>query len=111
MKKLIAITIILTALAGFVWAVTASVKNPYDLPIKKLHAAPSEDASIVLDIPIEVRLLDISADHNWYKVKIAYAFGPFNYSYIGWANIPVSDTLIPKPPASPESSTATNKTN
>ena len=105
MKKLIAITIILTALAGIVWAGFPPV------PIKKLHASPSEDASLVLDIPIEVRLLDISADHNWYKVKIAYAFGPFNYTYIGWANIPVSDILTPKPTPSPESSTATNETN
>jgi hypothetical protein len=93
MKKLIAITIILTALAGVIGAGTPPAKNPYDLPIKKLHTAPSEDASIVLDIPIEVRLLDISEDGNWYKVKIAYSVGPFSYTYVGWSNIPVGSIL------------------
>jgi len=93
MKKLIALTIILAAFAGIVWAGEPAVKSAYDLPVKKLYSAPSEDATLVLDIPIEVKLLDISEDGNWYKVKIAYAVGPFSYTYVGWSNIPVGNIL------------------
>jgi hypothetical protein len=93
MKKLIALTIILIAFAGIVWAGEPAVKSAYDMPVKKLYSAPSEDSSLVLDIPIEVKLLDISEDGNWYKVKIAYAVGPFSYTYVGWSNIPVGSIL------------------
>ncbi|MFA6170054.1 MAG: hypothetical protein WCW67_00935 [Candidatus Margulisiibacteriota bacterium] len=65
-----------------------------EIPVKELYTAPSEDSNLVLSIPIEVKMLDMSADGNWYKVKIAYNLGPFSYTYIGWTKIPVGDIIV-----------------
>jgi hypothetical protein len=66
----------------------------FNSPIKKLYAEPTPDSPLVLEIPIEVCLLGVAENANWYKVKIAYNLGPFEYTYIGWANIPVGDTYL-----------------
>lgn len=71
----------------------AGVKTPLSLPVKELYSAPSEDSNLIYQVPVEVKLLDISEDGNWYKVKLSYAIGPFSYSYVGWANIPIQDFL------------------
>jgi hypothetical protein len=67
--------------------------EPLNVHIKELRASPNQESSLILDIPIEVRLLDVSEDGNWFKVKIQYAFGPLNYSYVGWTRIPVTEVL------------------
>ncbi|MDD5382292.1 MAG: hypothetical protein PHH60_01370 [Candidatus Margulisbacteria bacterium] len=89
MKKALVILLSLIILAGICYA----AKDPYSLPVKKLYSAPSADSNLILDIPIEVKLLDVSEDGNWYKVKISYNIGPFNYTYVGWSNIPVGEIL------------------
>jgi hypothetical protein len=91
MKKALTLLFSLVILSGLVWAVAA--KDPYDLPIKKLYSAPDEASNLIYNIPIEVRLLDVSADGNWHKVKIAFSLGPLRYTYIGWTKIPVGEIL------------------
>jgi hypothetical protein len=93
MKKLIAIIILISVfLAG--QAALASEEGPLDIPVKKLYSAPIDNSNLILDIPIEVKLLDISPDGNWYKVKISYNIGPFGYTYVGWSHIPVMDVIL-----------------
>lgn len=65
--------------------------DPLDIQVKKIYSAPDQSSSLVYDIPVEVRLLDISEDGNWYKVKLSFNLGPFNYNYTGWSRIPVGD--------------------
>jgi hypothetical protein len=67
--------------------------DPLDIPVKQLYSAPLAGSNLILDIPIEVKLLDISPDGNWYKVKISYNIGPFGYTYVGWSHIPVMDVI------------------
>lgn len=63
------------------------------LSLKKLYAAPTTTSKIVFDIPVDVTLLDMSEDLNWYKVKIAFNLGPLQYKYTGWTKIPVGDVV------------------
>ena len=65
-----------------------------DYPVKTLYSAPSEDSNLIFEIPIEVKLLDISECANWHKVKIAFSIGPFKYTYVGWAKIPIGQTIV-----------------
>jgi hypothetical protein len=90
MKRFLSLVIIvfLLSLAAF-----AAKGDPYDLPVKKLYSLPDEDSMVVYNIPIEVKLLDISQDGNWYKVKISFVLGPLHYTYVGWAEIPVGEIL------------------
>lgn len=92
MKKLIAITLLISVFF-LGQAVLASHEQPLDLPVKTLYSAPLEDSNVIYNFPIEVKLLDISPDGNWYKVKISFYIGPFGYTYVGWANIPVTNIL------------------
>lgn len=92
MKKWIAISLLIFILfAGK--AALAADNTSLDVPVKTLYSAPLEDSNVIYDIPIEVKLLDISEDGNWYKVKISFYIGPFGYTYVGWANIPVARIL------------------
>ncbi|MCU0640938.1 MAG: hypothetical protein MUC35_02480 [Candidatus Margulisbacteria bacterium] len=90
MKRILVVILGLVILAGVGFA---AAKEPYSLQVKKLYAVPEETASVVFDIPIDVKLLDMSNDGNWYKVRIAFNFGPLGYTYVGWAKIPVGDIL------------------
>ncbi|MDD5593400.1 MAG: hypothetical protein PHG97_01495 [Candidatus Margulisbacteria bacterium] len=91
MKKTIVILFVFLALAGAAFAVT--VKDPYNLEVKTLYSAPDETSNVIFKVPIEVRLLDVSADANWGKVKIAFNLGPLGYTYVGWVKIPVGEIL------------------
>jgi len=86
-KSLVAILLLL------VLALQASGLN---FAVKELYSSPSANSNLIYKIPIEVKLIDISDDGNWYKVKLSYAIGPFTYTYIGWAEIPVGETLFAK---------------
>jgi hypothetical protein len=92
MKKLLWIALVI-AFSLCMGANYADEKYPFDYAVREIYSAPSENANLVLRIPIEVRLLDISEDCNWFKVKISYSLGPLNYTYIGWTKIPVGDSL------------------
>ena len=93
MKKAIAILGLFLLFFSIVTPIFAADLGTVNLPVKKLYSAPDDNSNLVLDIPIEVKLLDISADGNWYKVKIQYAIGPFVNTYVGWANIPVGEIM------------------
>lgn len=67
--------------------------QPIDIQVKTLYSTPSENSNVVYQIPIDVKLLDVSEDGNWYKVKISYRIGPIFYNYVGWTNLPLSDIL------------------
>jgi hypothetical protein len=69
-------------------------EKPLDYPIKQLYAEPTENSRLIYEIPIDVKLLDISEDANWHKVKISYNVGPFHYEYTGWAKIPIGETIV-----------------
>jgi hypothetical protein len=91
MKKLIAILFIIIFIAS---QAALAAENPVlDLPVKRLYSAQSEDSNVIYDIPIEVKLLDISEDGNWYKVKISFNLGPLCYKYVGWSHIPVAEIM------------------
>ncbi|OGC06976.1 hypothetical protein A3H38_00395 [candidate division WOR-1 bacterium RIFCSPLOWO2_02_FULL_46_20] len=91
------VTVIMFA-AGLILCSIAwgEIKDPINLPIDKLYATPSKNSKVIFDVPMEVKLLDVSPDINWYKVKISYSFGPFKATHIGWAEIPIADTLVEK---------------
>jgi hypothetical protein len=91
MKKAMIFLALLLVLAGTVFAATA--KDPYNLEVKKVYSAPDENSQIIFAIPIEVRLLDVSSDANWGKVKIAFNLGPLCYTYVGWVKIPVGEIV------------------
>jgi hypothetical protein len=90
MKKALVLILLILALVG---CAAAAVKDPYDLEVKKLYSAPDENSQLVYNIPIEVKLLDVSADANWGKVKIAFNLGPLCYTYVGWVKIPVGEIV------------------
>lgn len=92
MKKLIAILILISVFC-LGQAALASEEQALDIPVKTLYSAPLEDSNVIYDIPVDVKLLDISEDGNWYKVKISYWIGPFGYTHVGWANIPAAKIL------------------
>lgn len=91
MKRLIAL--ILTI--GFLVTPSAFAldETPMNYQIKRLYASPTETSQLIYQIPIEVKLLEVSEDGNWHKVKLAYNIGPLHYSYTGWTKIPVGHTL------------------
>lgn len=93
MKRAPAFLLLLLVLAGFAFAAETAKKDPYDLQVKKLYSAPAEESNLIYNIPIEVKLLDVSADANWYKVKISFSLGPLGYTFVGWTKIPVGEIL------------------
>jgi hypothetical protein len=88
-----ALSLIIFALILFSSTAFAAKTDPYDIQVKKLYSAPDENSNLVYNIPIEVKLLNISEDSNWYKVKISFSLGPLSYTYVGWAEIPVGEIL------------------
>ncbi|NQT29920.1 MAG: hypothetical protein HQ596_05045 [Candidatus Saganbacteria bacterium] len=86
MRNAIAILLLIFAVLASPGAL-AGEETPYAFPIKELHAAPLADSAITYNIPVEVKLLDVSGD--WYKVKISYGIGPLQYNYVGWTHIPL----------------------
>jgi len=98
MKKLVVSLVCLAVLFGV--ALAAEVKDPYNIQVKKLYSAPDENSNLLFEVPVEVKLLDMSADNNWYKVKIAFKMGPFSYTYIGWTQIPVGQIMAEREKAS-----------
>lgn len=91
MKKLVVSLVCLAILFGV--ALAAEVKDPYNIQVKKIYSAPDDNSNLLFEVPVEVKLLDMSADNNWYKVKISFKMGPFGYTYIGWTEIPVGQIM------------------
>jgi len=85
---IILIVFISVGLCGF-----AQAENLMAYQIKELYAAPDAESKLVYSIPIEVKLLEVSEDYNWYKVRISFSFGPLSSTYVGWTNIPVGEII------------------
>ncbi|MBU0630054.1 MAG: hypothetical protein KKC80_03945 [Candidatus Margulisbacteria bacterium] len=100
--------VIIAILAVLLMPALAAEKN-MEIPVKELYTAPSEDSNLVYSIPIEVKMLDMSADGNWYKVKISYSLGPFSYTYVGWTRIPVGEVMAEREQKAAERIALTNK--
>ena len=83
------------AMALFLSAGTtlAAELTPVNYPIKSVYSAPSEDSNLIYRIPIEINLLDVSPDGNWYKIRLSYRIGPLCPTFVGWAKIPVGDIM------------------
>lgn len=91
LKKTICILLLFGFVIGFSGASFAG--DPYSHQIKTLRFAPDPDARVVYNLPIEVKMLDVSEDANWYKVRISFYLGPINFVYSGWTYIPVGQIL------------------
>ncbi|OGC16128.1 hypothetical protein A2526_05700 [candidate division WOR-1 bacterium RIFOXYD2_FULL_36_8] len=89
MRYLAAILIILFLLPVFGYA----QNEPYNIDVKSLYSDPDGNSKLVYEIPIEVKLLDISKDANWYKVYLKFFLGPIEFKSIGWAYIPIGTIL------------------
>ncbi|KAF0134009.1 MAG: hypothetical protein FD145_951 [Candidatus Saganbacteria bacterium] len=92
MKKALIIFLFFAILIG-IFAPCLAENTPNELQVKKMYSSPTFDSKLVYEIPIEVKLLEISEDANWYKVKIQFYFGPACFKYTGWAYIPVGQAL------------------
>ena len=78
-------------------ASSAAAIVPANLPIKLMYAEPNEDAEIVFEIPVEIALLSLTEDLNWFRVKIRFEFAFIVYEYIGWVHLPVGEIFnLPK---------------
>ncbi len=67
--------------------------DPLNVELKELYSEPTKNSNLIFAIPIEVKLLDVSEDYDWYKVKISFGIGPFVYTYVGWIKIPLTQIL------------------
>lgn len=92
MKKAAYVIVVFAIIMG-IFAPVFADSTPYNHEIKKLYSAPGTESKIVYDIPLEVKLLDVSEDANWYKVKIQFYLGPACFKYSGWTYIPVGKIL------------------
>ena len=76
------------ASAGFAADSTLS----FDYPIKRLLASPSAESNVNFEIPIDVRIIGMTPDKNWFKVKIAYDLVFLGrYEYTGWVYAPIEN--------------------
>jgi hypothetical protein len=91
MKKLCLSLLAIILLSGL--ALAEPAKSSYDLQVTNLYSAQDENSNVVYRVPIVAKVHDISEDGNWYKVEISYNIGPFNYTYVGWAKIPIGTIL------------------
>lgn len=80
-------------IALFVFSCAYAENGTYNLSVKKLYADPSLDSKVVFEIPVDIALLEISEDANWYKVYIRFVFGFAEFKYTGWAYIPIGEVL------------------
>jgi len=87
-KSILIAILLVTAIFSLSYA-----KDDNDLAVKELFSDPSKDSKVVFQIPIDVKLQEISEDANWYKVSIKFYIGPMEIKNTGWAYIPVGKIL------------------
>ena len=110
MIRAIILTLIFVIIAGFIVPLWAA--DPYNHQIRSLYAQPDGNSKVVYNIPIEVKMLDVSDDANWYKVKLQFYLGPACFKFTGWAYIPVGQILVDRnrlAAACPDAGGATSK--
>lgn len=86
----IILTVIILMSAG------AMAADPYAHKIAKLYEQATIHSKEIYNIPIEVRLLDLSEDLTWFKVSLQFYLGPVKFNYTGWTNIPIGPMLAQK---------------
>jgi hypothetical protein len=84
LRKLVLLGVILLVISVIGSAAGAFAK--LNIPIKQLRAAPTEEAKVVFDIPIDVVLTGVTSDESWYQVKIGFNFLGY-HEYLGWTRI------------------------
>ena len=93
----IALTLLIFCLitAFFVCFVYAEESyTAFKMPFKKLLSEPRKDANLVYEIPVDVKLLGISADKNWYKVCIEFDIIFIgHHKFTGWVFAPIEDQI------------------
>jgi hypothetical protein len=94
MKKAVLLLIIFALLAGILPSPQAFAVNINNHKIDRLFDAPDGKSNVIYNVPIDIRLLDISDDANWYKVQLKFSIGPAHFNIVGWAYIPIGDFLI-----------------
>jgi hypothetical protein len=99
MKTIFKVVIFFLFAALFVFPKTAVLASAAtDLQgqeIKKILSSPSKGANVNFEIPVEVRILDVTDDLNWYKVKIGFDFLG-HHEYEGWTYIPLGNYIREK---------------
>jgi hypothetical protein len=95
MRKLIAILIIFTIVL-MANTLAAAQSDTLKIPIKKLYSSPKENSKLIFDIPMEVNIIEISEDGNWFRVEVSYSFGLLSNSFVGWTHIPIAEILAEK---------------
>ena len=100
------IAIVLAFIGLILLAVAFSAASPggntyFNIPIRKLLAEPSPEAEVVYDVPIDVKMLGISEDKNWYKVRIRFDLVFLgHYEFTGWVYAPkLKDVILGKIPS------------
>jgi hypothetical protein len=82
------------AVAAMIFMPAPSFADPLNHRVDRLFAGPDGNSKVVYVVPLDIRLLDISDDFNWYKVQFRLNVGPAQLNIAGWAYIPVGDILI-----------------
>ncbi len=95
---IITISIVVLMLMAFILPAFAYDSNIYfKMPVKKLLVEPKHEAREVYEIPVDVKLLGMSEDGNWYKVRIEFDLLFFgHYKYTGWVYAPLGEYLSQK---------------
>lgn len=89
--SIFAIILLLALLAN-----TARSSLPFKMQIKNIYESPSLDSKVVYEIPADVKIIDMTDDRNWYRVRIEFMIpflGTFNYK--GWVNVPMGEVIGP----------------
>ena len=90
--KALNIALISIIFLGMIISCSYAGNDPLSFKVKELYASPGS-SKVVYSIPIDVSMLDVSEDGNWYKVYLKFNLGPLEFKYTGWAYIPVGDIL------------------
>jgi hypothetical protein len=101
-KKVLSVLLLFILLSALLCAAFANEDNIYfQIPVKLLHEEPSEESPVAFEIPIDVTLLGMTPDKNWYKVRIEYDLVFLgHYVYTGWVKAPIGKYLLEKSGAS-----------
>lgn len=91
MRNFVLITLLLLIMLSF--SAPADLLN---IPIKKMYAEPSINSKVVYEFPLNLTLLDVSDDMDWFKIRLKFDFLFVHYDYTGWVNIPSSKISVLK---------------
>jgi hypothetical protein len=95
-RDIIIIAFLISALlVSLALPLLANESNVYfKLPVKKLLAEPKEDAHMLYEFPIDVRMLGVTEDLNWFKLSVEFDLLFLgHYKYTGWVHAPLGDIL------------------